>query len=115
MLGLTFASKSIPITSIKKMSSSAGSFVMKHPGHCTGMYWRSDPTKGKASSSGPPDWPRNGAVLRGEVKEFADMPEGSLKWLEVSEYKQAGSAEWVKTPNCWMQFEQNGALLHAEK
>ena len=43
------------------------------------------------------------------------MPEGSLKWLEVSEYKQAGSAEWVKTPNCWMQFEQNGALLHAEK
>ena len=118
MLAFTTATKSTAKASFLKMSSAAstsGSFVMKHPGHCTGMYWRADPTKGKSSSSGPPDWPRNGAVLKGEVKEFANLPEGSLKWLEVSEYKQAGSEEWVKTPNCWMQFEQNGALLHAQK
>ena len=116
MLSLSFVTKSVSKPSFLKMSTSSstsGSFVMKHPGHCTGMYWRADPTKGKSSFAGPPDWPRNGAVLKGEVREFADKPESSLKWLEVSEYKQAGTEEWVKTPNCWMQFDQNGLLLHS--
>lgn len=97
------------------MSKTVGNYVLRHPGSCTGMYWRADPTKGKSSFAGPPDWPRNGAVLRGELKEFLDKPESSLKWLEVSEYKQCGSSDWVKTPNCWMQFDQGGTLLHEEK
>jgi hypothetical protein len=70
---------------------------------------------GKSTKLGPPDWPRNGAVLKGEVREFANKPEDSLKWLEVSEYKQAGSDVFVKTPDCWMQFEQGGLLLHKHK
>ena len=117
MLTLSFASKSISKSSFLKMSttSTSGSFVMKHPGSCSGMYWRADPTKGKSSFAGPPDWPRNGAVLKGDVEEYADKPEGSLKWLKVSEFKQAGSTEWIPTPNCWMQFDQSGTLLHEQK
>lgn len=111
---------SLKTTSLRncKMSSStptSGSFTMRHPGHCSGMYWRADPSTGKPSFTGPPDWPRNGAVLRGNVKEFPLKPENSFKWLEVTEYQQSGSKEWVSTPNCWMQFDQGGLLLHEEK
>ena len=49
------------------------------------MYWRKDPKQG-GSFSGPPEWPMNGAVLKGIVHEFANKPEGSLKWLEVKSY-----------------------------
>lgn len=96
-------------------TSTSGSFTMKHPGHCSGMYWRADPSSGKPSFTGPPDWPRNGAVLRGNVREYPLKPENSFKWLEVTEYQQSGSKEWVSTPNCWMQFDQGGLLLHEKK
>jgi hypothetical protein len=102
-------------TQMSSSLSSSTTYVMRHPGHCTGMYWRADPMKGKSSFPGPPDWPRNGALLKGDIKEFVEKPENSLKWLEVSEYKQRGSEEWVKTPNCWMQFDQGGTLLHEQK
>jgi hypothetical protein len=46
------------------------------------MYWRKDPMKGKNSFAGPPDWPRNGALLKGVVHELPSKPENSLKWLE---------------------------------
>ena len=67
------------------------------------MYWRKDPRSGGGSFSGPPEWPRNGAELKGVVHEVSAKPEDCLQWLEVNEYKQAGSDNWVKTPNCWMQ------------
>lgn len=91
-----------------------GTFKMRHPGHCSGMYWRNEPKKGGSFSS-PPDWPKNGALLKGTVHEVPARPENSLFWLEVKEYMQAGSSSWTKTPNCWMQFEQGGFLLHPEE
>lgn len=90
-------------------------YLMKHPGSCTGMYWRTDPTsKAPTSFNGPPDWPRNGSLLRGEVVEVPSKPQGSLLWLKVAEYQPKGG-KWEKTPNCWMQFEQEGLLLHETK
>jgi len=76
------------------------------------MYWRNHPSKGGSFSS-PPDWPRNGALLRGVIHEFPAKPESSLRWLEVKDYKpSASAAAFIPTPNCWMQFEQHGPLLH---
>jgi hypothetical protein len=110
--GASFKSRSIPRVSKSLQMSSVQTFTMRHPGGCTGMYWRSDPRQGKSTSAGPPDWPRNGAILKGIVHEFPNKPEGSLKWLEVQEYKQAGGSDFVKTDGKWMQFDQGGILLH---
>jgi hypothetical protein len=49
------------------------------------------------------------------VFEVAAKPEDCLKWLQVSEYKQEGKGEWQPTPNCFMQFDQHGPLLHEQK
>ena len=92
-----------------------GTYIMKHPGGCTGMFWRSDPTKGKATFRGPPDWPRNGAILKGKVIRIPEQPEKSLYWLQVKEYQQADGSGFEKTPDCWMQFNQDGILLHPHK
>lgn len=98
-------------------------FRMKHPGTCSGMFWRDDPradtnivqkVMNKVANS-KPDWPRNGALLKGRVFEVASRPQGSLKWLEVTEYRQKDSTEWVPTPGCFMQFDQGGTLLFEEK
>ena len=69
----------------------------------SGMYWRKDPRSGGGSFSGPPEWPRNGAELKGVVHEVQSKPEDCAQWLEVSSYKQAGTDSWVETPGCWMQ------------
>ena len=69
----------------------------------SGMYWRKDPRSGGGSFSGPPEWPRNGAELKGVVHEVPSKPEDCAQWLEVSSYKQAGTDSWVETPGCWMQ------------
>jgi hypothetical protein len=79
------------------------------------MFWRRDPRKGKSSYGENPDWPRNGALLKGVVHDFPEYFEESLQWLEVSEYRQAGSEQWVPTPGAWMQFDQAGILLHEQK
>ena len=91
-------------------------FRMQHPGDCSGMYWRHDPRNNNHSTfAGPPEWPRNGSLLRGIVIEIPSAPQGSLKWLQVFEDQQAHSKEWIPTPKCWMQFEQHGLLLHEYK
>ena len=61
-------------------------FKLQHQGTCTGMFWRRDPRKGKSTYGDNPDWPRNGAILKGVVHEFPEYYEESLQWLEVSEY-----------------------------
>ena len=66
------------------------------------MFWRKDPRQGKSTYGDNPDWPRNGAILKGLVHEFAENYEESRHWLEVSEYKQSGSDSWVPTPGAWM-------------
>jgi len=100
------------VAAVAQNVGKVGTYQMRHPGTCTGMYWRKDPRQGKATFSGPPDWPRNNAQLKGVVHNFKDKPENSQFWLEVSEYCQAGSTQWEKTPGAWMQFEQGGFLLH---
>ena len=49
-----------------------------------------------------------------QVVEVPSKPQGSLLWLKVAEYQPAGG-QWQPTPNCWMQFEQEGLLLHEAK
>ena len=67
------------------MNTALKIFRLQHPGSCTGMYWRADPRISKKTTAGPPDWPRNGALLKGSVHDFSDsMPEESQFWLEVS-------------------------------
>ena len=87
------------------------------------MFWRDDPradtnvlqqVMSKVTGT-KPDWPRNGSLLKGRVFEMPSRPQGSLKWLEVTEYKQKDSPQWVATPGCFMQFEQGGDLLFEEK
>mmetsp|Transcript_8670 Transcript_8670/g.20252 ORF Transcript_8670/g.20252 Transcript_8670/m.20252 type:complete len:115 (-) Transcript_8670:163-507(-) len=89
-------------------------FVLAHQGGCSGMFWRDDPRPGKEPYAGEkPNWPRNGAVLRGYVHDVRGK-----KYLEVKEYIQAGKYvegnEWVSTPGCWMvHHQQNAPVLFA--
>jgi hypothetical protein len=59
---------------------------------CTGMFWRSDPTK-KTKLESNDHWPRDGAKLRGDVVEV-----GGEKWLLAKEVQQKGSATWNAAP-----------------
>ena len=78
------------------------------------MLWRQDPRGGPRSTS-QPEWPRNGAVLRGQVQVLDSPVQGNLNWLQCVEFQQAGSDKFVPTPGCWMQFDQGGLLLHEKK
>ena len=51
------------------------SYKLQHPGSCSGMFWRDDPRKGvkKTTQIGGNDWPRNGAILNGQVHELPTM------------------------------------------
>jgi hypothetical protein len=64
--------------------------------------------------SNQPDWPRNGASLKGIVHTLDKKVEGCNKWLEVKEYKPTGMmSKWQPVPeNTWMMFDQGGLLLH---
>ena len=64
------------------------------------MYWRKDPKVG-GTFSGPPEWPRNGAILKGVEHHIS-----GARWLEVQEFKANSSAAFEKTPGCWMPFDQ---------
>lgn len=66
----------------------------------------------EVSAAKRPDWPRNGAILKGVVHDIKTPVQGCTKWLEVGEYKQNGGSEFIATPHCWMQFDQGGLLLH---
>lgn len=103
------------------MAARVTTFVLKHPGSCTGMMWRRAPTvQGAPLSHALPtgnavaeDWPRNGALLRGVVRALPEAQEGNTQWLEVFEFQQAGATAFVPTPNAWMIFDQGGLLLQA--
>jgi hypothetical protein len=83
-------------------------FTLTHPGSCTGMFWRGNPTTGGRAPSG--EWPRNGSVLRG----YAYSQGGRNEWLEVVEWSQSGSSSVTRCDdgNHWMVFHQGGLLLH---
>jgi hypothetical protein len=96
------------------MSDEQKTYKMQHPGSCTGMFWRSAPANltHREAAGTKPDWPRNGALLRGYVHKTLPK-DGNDTWLEVMSYKpSANAAEFVAAPNCWMQFNQDGLLLH---
>lgn len=77
------------------------------------MFWRAAPPGLKHSVEGKqPDWPRNGAVLRGVVHELPEKHDDNKLWLEVVAFQQAGAEGFEPAPGCWMQFEQGGLLLH---
>ena len=78
------------------------------------MYWRGTP-KGLTHrlSGSQPDWPRNGAILRGYVHELEEPQEGNTKWLEVVEISPNGKLDqFVPAPESWMLFKQGGPVLH---
>jgi hypothetical protein len=75
--------------------------LKKHHAGCTGMFWRSDPTKQNKLASND-DWPRDGATLRGEVVEVSGQ-----KWLLASHIKQSNGG-WKHAPvGAAMPFEYN--------
>ncbi|KNC77394.1 hypothetical protein SARC_10145 [Sphaeroforma arctica JP610] len=83
-------------------------YVMKHPGHCTGMFWRPNPQDSKQKQIGGDDWPRNQSRLIGTKQTL-----GGQDWLEVTSWVQAGKQQWsVGCEGLWMPFEQGGLLLH---
>jgi hypothetical protein len=100
MGGKLSKSKPLQTAAKRKLTSSATEasnknmqefkLLKRHDG-CTGMFWRSDPT-GKVAQESNNDWPRDGAVLRGEVVEAKGE-----KWLLATEVKQEGK-DWVKAP-----------------
>jgi hypothetical protein len=87
-------------------------FLLKHPGSCSGMFWRDDPHPSKKGpKSGGDNWPRNGSLLMGNV--HTDLPD--MKWLEVDAWKPAGKSQWItQCQGLWMPFEQGGLLLHKQ-
>lgn len=76
--------------------------LKKYRPGCTGMFWRSDPTRRTKLASND-NWPRDGARLRGiEVSVKGEA------WLLATEVKQAGSNTWVKAPTgAALPFEYN--------
>jgi hypothetical protein len=122
------------ITPQEVVVSGLPAFRLKHPGTCTGMYWRPHPPGAPehripGSRAQRPPWPRNGSILIGEMHQLDRPIEGNHLWLEVVAYRpapsvsdvrraggspRAASAEiaFVVTPGCWMPFEQGGPLLY---
>jgi hypothetical protein len=84
-----------------RTSSKLDEFELKkrRPG-CSGMFWRSDPTK-KTNLASNSHWPRDGAKLRGNVVEV-----DGEKWLLAKEVMQKGSDQWKTAPKgAAMPFE----------
>eukprot|EP00957_Ditylum_brightwellii_P028486 2150811-Ditylum_brightwellii.AAC.1 len=50
-----------PATSNENLES----YKLRHPGTCSGMFWRKDPRPDASSrkQKGGEDWPRNGSIL----------------------------------------------------
>mmetsp|Transcript_46192 Transcript_46192/g.110116 ORF Transcript_46192/g.110116 Transcript_46192/m.110116 type:complete len:127 (-) Transcript_46192:125-505(-) len=93
-------------------------FMLRHPGTCSGMFWRDDPRPwAKTPTTYMLDqrlaWPKNGAVLRGVVHTLETPVQRNTKWLEVHACQQPGAKSFDTTPWCWMQFDQGGLLLHS--
>jgi hypothetical protein len=95
------------------MTTPSTAFILKHPGGCSGMFWRKDP-RNPTSNKPTVDWPRNGTILRGQVHEMKEqLFENSETWLEVFEYKPTSSKDFIPvtpTPG-WIPFYQDGLLL----
>ena len=91
-------------------------YELKHPGGCTGMFWRSNPFNSEVQE-GNADWPRNGSILRGYPHGKAEIaPASPPVWLQVVEWQQAGSMHRIRPcRGLWMPFHQGGLLLHEIK
>ena len=88
-------------------------YELRHPGSCTGMFWRANPFKPE-SQEGNEDWPRNGSILKGYPRGATEgAPASPPAWLEVVEWQQAGSKSSIRPcRGLWMPFHQGGLLLH---
>mmetsp|Transcript_13605 Transcript_13605/g.18145 ORF Transcript_13605/g.18145 Transcript_13605/m.18145 type:complete len:132 (+) Transcript_13605:102-497(+) len=82
-------------------------------GSCTGVFWRGDPLTGARPTGPVSDWPRNGALLKGQIHEIKGQ-----QWLHVSTMRQARSSSAFKTvgKNRWIPFDggpfNGGKFLH---
>jgi hypothetical protein len=74
--------------------------IKKRPG-CTGMFWRPDPA-GKINLQNNNDWPKDGAMLKGEVVRTIQ----GQQWLAATHVKNTSDGEWKETPyGAYMPFE----------
>eukprot|EP01038_Epipyxis_sp_PR26KG_P010775 gene10775-14468_t len=82
--------------------------VLRHPGTCSGMFWRGDPTTKKSPPTND-NWPRNGALLKGSGPHVV----AGENYFKVFEIQQAGTKSFVPVPDgTWMLYNQGGLLLH---
>ena len=70
------------ITPQEVVVSGLPAFRLKHPGTCTGMYWRPHPPGAPehripGSRAQRPPWPRNGSILIGEMHQLDRPIEGN--------------------------------------
>lgn len=88
-------------------------YLLKHPGSCSGMFWRGNPLTGEKAKT-KVDWPRNGSILEGKVHVLPKKVENNDTWLEVSAIKPEGSKAFIDVSGqgVWMIFNQEGPLLH---
>lgn len=62
-----------------------------------------------------PEWPHNGAVVRGVLHNLPKKFSGSFDWIEVTEYKQAGAEAWVPLPeDTWLPKWKKGMVLEEQ-
>eukprot|EP00798_Chlamydomonas_sp_ICE-L_P001435 gene1435-32809_t len=89
------------IKEAKVLKTNAEVALKKRHGGCTGMFWRPDPS-GKTQLASNDNWPRDGALLRGDIIEVSGQ-----RHLLAKQVKQSGK-NWVDTPaGAAMPFEYN--------
>ena len=87
------------------------SFKLHHSRGRSMLFCRSDPRSILQIKENMINPPRNGAILKGRVVEISNMPEGSLKWLDLLEYKQKDENEFVTSHDCFLPFDQDGKII----
>lgn len=75
--------------------------LQKNQDRCTGLFWRSNPTKGRVRTLSHNDWPKDDALLKGIEHEVKGE-----KWLEVKEIQQPGYSFFKETEasDVWIPF-----------
>ena len=78
--------------------------LQKRRAGCTGMFWRVDPLHQIKLKDSAQDWPRDGALLKGQVRHI-----NGAKWLAATHVKNVdvhGAGEWKEAPlGAHMPFE----------
>lgn len=87
--------------------------LQKNADRCTGLFYRSNPFKDDHSVLAQyNDWPRDNALLMGEVHEASQK-----KWLKVKKLKQPGKKKFTKCQgeSVWIPFVHDQYFLVEHK